>query len=68
MVPVDLPIDLNGTPIVTETFRDGASRTINEIFDSIHLNTGDNDLIVSRMGNSGSLIISDLIMVYSVPS
>lgn len=68
VVPVELQIDLNGTVIVNETFQSGTTRSINEIFDTSDLNTGSNDLVVSRVGNTGSIVISDLILCYSVPS
>lgn len=68
VVPVELQIDLNGTVIVNETFQSGTTRSINEIFDTSVLNTGSNDLVVSRVGNTGSIVISDLILCYSVPS
>jgi hypothetical protein len=68
VVPVELQIDLNGTVIENKTFSLEVTRMLTEIIDGNLLNAGDNTLIVSRVGNTGSFDFSKIVMLYSVPS
>ena len=68
VVPVEFQIDLNGTVIENQTFSAKVTRMLAEILPDGLLNAGDNTLIVSRVGNTGSFDFSKIVMFYSVPS
>lgn len=63
---VRLEIDLNGTPIVGETFNSGQDRSLNAIFDVGVLQETGNILTVTVPNTEpGTLEIRSLIMFYS---
>jgi hypothetical protein len=60
----ELVVSLNGTNVVTQTFDTEPQRSWHEVIDDGVLKDSDNILTITRNSGSGSLTVSDVVVLY----